>query len=266
MTSIRNKVVAVTGAGSGIGRALAHELVVRGAHVALSDLDEKALLETAASLRNSTTRVTTRVVDVCDRLAVEDYAHAVKAEHGATDIIINNAGIAAHGAIEDLPYDDFRLVLEVNLWGVIHGTRAFLPLLRERTEGHIVNIASINGTVPFALNGPYNISKYAVSGLNETLMQELRGQKIHITSVHPGGVRTNIANNALHITKPEAARFNRLAMTSPAKAATVILNAVEANQESCLIGVDAHLMSSAKRFAPGLTVRLVGNISRRPVR
>ncbi len=266
MTSIEDKVVAVTGAASGIGRALARALVARGAHVALSDIDEQGLSQTAASLGSTTTRVTTRLVDVSDRAAVEAYARAVLADHGAADIIINNAGLATHGTIDDLPYEDFQRVLSVNLWGVIHGTRAFLPLLRERPEGHIVNIASINSMVPFAKNGPYNISKYAVYGLNETLMQELRGQNVRITSVHPGGVRTNIAHNTMHLTDAEAAAFNRIAVTSPEAAAKAILNAVVKNREICLIGADAHLLSLAKRIAPGLTVRIVGSLSQRPAR
>jgi short-subunit dehydrogenase len=262
MTSIKGKVVAVTGAGSGIGRALAHDLVARGAHVALSDKDEQSLSQTAQSLGNGTSRVTTRVVDVSDRLAVEAYARAVVDEHGAVDIIINNAGVAARGSIEDIPYDEFRMIVEVNLWGVIHGTRAFLPFLRERPEGHIVNISSIVAMVPVAFNGPYQIAKSAVYALNETLMEELIGSNVRITSVHPSGVRTNFVRNALHVTDADVARHKRRVIRTPESAAKVILDAVEKNRKVCLVGWDAHVMSLVKRLAPGFTIWLAGNLSR----
>jgi NAD(P)-dependent dehydrogenase (short-subunit alcohol dehydrogenase family) len=266
VTSIKDKVVAVTGAGSGIGRALASALYARGAHVALSDVNEQALAETAASLSGGSNRATTHRVDVRDRAAVEEYARAVRAAHGGADIIINNAGVTVRGSVEELSYEDFRFVIDVNLWGVVHGTRAFLPLLRERGQGHIVNIASINAMVPFAKNGPYNMSKYAVYGLNETLMQELRGQPIRVTSVHPGGIRTNIARNAKHVSQAEAAYFDKIARTSAPEAAEVILHAVERNRERCFIGADARMMAFAKRVLPGLTVRWAGAFSSRRIR
>jgi NAD(P)-dependent dehydrogenase (short-subunit alcohol dehydrogenase family) len=265
VTSIKDKVVAVTGAGSGIGRALAGALYARGAHLALSDVNEPALAETAAGLSGGSNRVTTHRVDVRDQAAVEAYARAVRAAHGGADIIINNAGVTVRGSVEELSYEDFKFVIDVNLWGVVHGTRAFLPLLRERGEGHIVNIASINAMVPFAKNGPYNMSKYAVYGLNETLMQELRGQPIRVTSVHPGGIRTNIARNAKHVSQAEAAYFDKIARTSAPEAAEVILRAVERNRERCFVGTDARVMAFAKRLLPSLTVRWAGAFSSRRI-
>src|SRR4051812_17454065 len=154
MTTIQGKVVAVTGAASGIGRALAEELVKRGAHVALSDINEAGLAETAKLLKG-TTKVTTHKVDVRDRKSVEGYAADVKAQHGGADVIINNAGVTTRASIEDISYEDFEFVIGVNMWGVIYGTKAFLPLFRERGAGHIVNISSINAMVPFNKNGPY---------------------------------------------------------------------------------------------------------------
>lgn len=166
MSTLADKVAVVTGAGSGIGRALALQLAARGAHVALSDVNAAGLAETAASIQGPT-RVTTHVVDVRDWDAMQRHAGDVKEAHGGADVVINNAGLAVRGSVEEMAYDDFRLVIDVNFWGVVHGVKAFFPLLRERGAGHFVNISSINGMVPFFKNGPYNASKYAVYGLNE---------------------------------------------------------------------------------------------------
>lgn len=260
MTKLAGKVVAVTGAASGIGRALAEVLHERGAEVAMSDINEAGLLETAALLR-SNVRCSTQVVDVRDPQAVEAWAAQVVADHGGVDVIINNAGLAARGSIADMPYDDFKLVLDVDMWGVVHGVRAFMPHLHARGAGHIVNIASINAMVPFALNGPYNMAKYAVLGLSETLMQELHGTAIHVTSVHPGGIRTNIVRNARHMGDGDATHFDRIARTSPRSAATTILNGVERNRRRVYVGLDAKLMATVKRIAPAVAVHLAGVLS-----
>jgi NAD(P)-dependent dehydrogenase (short-subunit alcohol dehydrogenase family) len=262
MTILEGKVVAVTGAASGIGRALSQALVARGAHVALSDLNEEGLGETVASLAGAT-KVTSHRVDVSNRAAVEGYAADVKAQHGGADVIINNAGVTCRTSIEECSYEDLELVLGVNLWGVIYGTKAFFPLMRERGGGHIVNISSINAFVPFPLNGPYNMSKYAVHGLSETLMQELAGDTIRVTSVHPGGVKTNIANNARKMPKEQAEQFNRIARTTPEEAARVILDAVEKNKERVFVGMDAKLMAAAKRAVPASTISLSAWATRR---
>jgi NAD(P)-dependent dehydrogenase (short-subunit alcohol dehydrogenase family) len=262
MTVLKGAVVAVTGAGSGIGRALAHALVARGAHVALSDVNEEGLAETVAALGGGT-KVTSHRGDVRSRAAVEGYAAHVKAQHGGADIIINNAGVVCRASIEECSYEDLEFVLGVNMWGVIHGTKAFFPLMRERGGGHIVNISSINAFVPFPLNGPYNMSKYAVHGLSETLMQELVGDTIRVTGVYPGGIKTNIANSARNVSKEEAEQFNRAARTTPEEAARVILNAVEKNKQRVFVGLDAKLMAAAKRAAPTSTISLFGWATRR---
>jgi len=260
MTQLNGKVVAVTGAASGIGRALAIELTRRGAHVALADLNDVGLQETRGFLGGAT-QVTTHVLDVRDRSAVDGFAAEVESQHGGADAIINNAGIAVRETIEAMSYEDFASVIDVNLWGVVHGTKAFMPLLRKRPEGHIVNISSINGMVPFAKNGPYNASKYAVLGFSETLMQELRGDSIHVTCVHPGGIKTNIARNGRGMSQREIEFFDRIAMTTAADTAKTILNAVERNRERVLVGPDAKLMAAFKRLVPSTTVRWVGRAS-----
>ncbi len=263
MTAIADKVVAVTGAASGIGRALAVELSKRGAQLALADVNAAGLRETA-DLCNAGVQLTTHVVDVRDRSAVERYAAQAAEAHGGVDVVINNAGLTVRAGIEEISYEQFELVLGVNLWGVIYGARAFLPLLRKRPEGHIVNISSINGMVPFAKNGPYNISKYGVLAFSETLMQELRGQSVRVTCVHPGGIRTNIVRNAQGSTPDEVAMFDRIAGTSAERAAKTILRGVERNKQRVYIGADAKLLALAKRLLPSTTVSVVGRASMQP--
>lgn len=262
MTMISGKVVAVTGAASGIGRALAQTLAEEGAHLAIADVNEAGLRETVALLPAGA-HVSQHTLDVRDRTAFEAFAQAVKAQHGGADVIINNAGVATRASIEDSSYEDLEFVINVNLWGVIYGTKAFLPLFRERGAGHIVNIASINSLVPFPLNGPYNISKYGVYGLNETLMQELRGQTIRVTSVHPGGVRTNIVVNGRGMSAHQAKAFSRVARTTPARAARTIVDGIKNNRERVFVGVDSKIMATAKRIAPGSMVALTGYLTDR---
>jgi NAD(P)-dependent dehydrogenase (short-subunit alcohol dehydrogenase family) len=263
MTHVKDKVVAVTGAASGIGRALARNLVGRGASVALSDVNELGLRETAGMLGQPSGKVTTHVVDVRDRDAVERYAAEVEREHGGADVIVNNAGLTVRASLEEISYADFELVIDVNMWGVIYGTKAFLPLMRKRSEGHIVNISSINAMVPFAKNGPYNISKYAVLALSETLMQELAGEPIRVTCVHPGGIRTNIARNAKGMGAADAALFDRIARTSPEEAAETIVAGVEKNKEQIFVGIDAKALAAAKRLFPRWIVHRTGAVMRR---
>jgi NAD(P)-dependent dehydrogenase (short-subunit alcohol dehydrogenase family) len=265
MTKLNDKVVVITGAGSGIGRALAIDAASRGAHVALADVNAASLGETTSLVAGSN-RVTSHHVDVRDRGAVEAFAADVEAEHGGADVIVNNAGVAVRATIEEMSYEDFQFVIDVNLWGVVHGTKAFLPLLRKRPEGHIVNVSSINAMVPFAKNSPYNASKYAVLGFSESLMQELAGQSVHVTCVHPGGIKTNIARNGRGASAAEIAFFDRIARTSATLAAKVILDAVEHNRERVYVGADAKLMAAAKRLLPSWTVRVVGAASWDPVK
>ncbi len=261
MTTIAGKVFAVTGTASGIGRALAVELAARGAHVALSDVDEAGLKETLGLLQGPG-KFTTHRVDVSSREAVEAYAREVESIHGGADGIINNAGVTTRASIEDISYEDFEFVLNVNLWGVVYGVKSFLPLFRRRGAGHIVNISSINAMVPFALNGPYNISKYGVLGFSETLMQELKGTEIRTTCVHPGGIKTNIVRNSRGANKRDAAVFDRIARTSAEQAAKTILRGVERNRERVYVGADSKVMAVAKRALPSFMVHVAGAATR----
>ncbi|NOY55555.1 MAG: SDR family NAD(P)-dependent oxidoreductase [Actinobacteria bacterium] len=256
MKDFSGKVVALTGAASGIGRALAVRLGEEGADLALGDVDEAGLNETA-KLVDRSPKVTTHVVDVGDRHAVEAFALAVERRHGGVDVIVNNAGVGCVATVEDATYEDFDWVIGVNLWGVIHGVKAFLPLLRKRPEAHIVNVASVNSFLPFPTSGPYNISKSGVEALSETLMEELSDTNVSVSCVYPGGVKTNISRNARHTSDEENVEFERRAMATPDQAARRIIRGIKKDRKRIVVGVDAKLMVIARRLSPLGTLRLV---------
>ena len=195
MKNLYGKVIALTGAGSGIGRCLAIQLAQQGSHLSLSDIDEEGLKETK-ELLSKNIHVSSYLVDVANREQVYAWAENTIKDHGHVDCIINNAGVATMASIEEIDYEDFNWVFNIVFYGVLYGTKAFLPHLKERPDAHIVNISSVNGFVSTPTNGPYACAKHAVKALNQTLQQELRGTSVNITSVHPGGVKTNIARNS----------------------------------------------------------------------
>ena len=270
MKNLKNKVAAVTGAASGIGRALAINLAKEGCHLALSDINETGLQETKKQVlelvNNKGLKITTHIVDVACRENVYQYAQEVIDKHGHVDLIINNAGVAANKTIDEIEYDDFEWVININMWGVIYGTKAFLPHLKQRPDAHIVNIASVNSMLGFPSNGPYNVTKYAVQGFTETLIQENMGTNLHVSSVHPGGIQTNIANSARHMATKNAQQFNKLANTTPDKAAKTIIKGIKKNKEKIFVGVDAHVMQGLKRLFPNGAVRLSGYLTNRTLR
>src|SRR5262245_44410387 len=186
MQSLTGKVAVITGAASGIGRALANQLAARGCHLALADIDAHGLEATAAPLRRDDLQVSTHALDVADRDAVYAFADQVLAEHGSAHLVINNAGVAVAQTIAELRYDDFEWLMGINFWGVVHGTKAFLPHLLAQGEGHIVNLSSIFGIVSVPTQGAYNASKFAVRGFTEALRQELCLTPIKVSCVHPG--------------------------------------------------------------------------------
>ncbi|MCA9772993.1 MAG: SDR family oxidoreductase [Myxococcales bacterium] len=272
MKDLKGKVAVITGAGSGIGRSLAGVLAAEGAHLALSDVNEATLRETVEGLSKGDVKVTSHRLDVADRAAVHAHADEVLAAHGQVDIVINNAGVAVVQNIEDVSYEDFEWVMGINFWGVVYGTKAFLPHLKTRPEASIVNISSVNAFLPFPFNGPYNCSKYAVCGFSETLHQELAETKVRVSSVHPGGIKTNIAKNArMHVAEGgdveqmERGRQNleKAFLTSPEKAAGQILRAVQMNSRRALIGPDAHVFNALARLPAAAYQRLVGLGARR---
>ena len=270
MKNLNDKVAVITGAASGIGRALANGLSAKGCHLAISDMNREGLDETAGQISNKNVRVTTHIVDVADKDQVYQHADDVAKVHGRVNIIINNAGVALGDSLEEVEYKDFEWIVGINFWGVVYGTKAFLPYLKQAQEGHIVNISSINGIVPNPYNGPYCATKFAVRGFTECLSQELHGSSIGITVVHPGGIKTNIARNArvIHMPGPE---FNpekairvyeeKLFKTTAEEAARVIISGIERNKERVMIGSDAKIMDWMVRFFPVFSKNLVRRLT-----
>jgi NAD(P)-dependent dehydrogenase (short-subunit alcohol dehydrogenase family) len=261
--TFEGRVAAITGAGSGIGRALAVQLAGAGAHLALSDVDEAGLAGTVALCEGAGVKVTSARLDVADRAAVEAWADAVAAEHGRVNLVFNNAGVALAAPIDLMSYDDFEWLMGINFWGVVYGTKAFLPHLRAADEGHVVNVSSVFGLLSIPTQSAYNAAKFGVRGFTDALRMELEidGANVSATTVHPGGIKTNIARNArfdpsLAGTGADAATFDRLAMTSPERAARVILAAVKADKRRVLIGPDARLFDLVSRLPAGLYQRV----------
>ena len=260
-------VAAVTGAGSGIGRALARDLAGRGCHLALSDVDEAGLKETVDLVARPGISVTAQTVDVADRQAVERWAATVVADHGRVNLVCNNAGVALGASVAAMSYDDLEWLMGVNFWGVVHGTKAFLPHLEAAGEGHVVNISSVFGLVGIPWQSAYNASKFAVRGFTEALRLELDIERcgVSCTAVHPGGIRTNIVRNArfddsmavLGDPSTLAETSDRLFRTSPERAASTILAAVERDRRRVMVGPDAHLINVLARTSPALYQRLI---------
>jgi short-subunit dehydrogenase len=255
--SFAGRVAVVTGAGSGIGRALAVQLAEAGAHVALADISEEGLAKTVALLPERT-QVLSEVVDVADRAAVHALEAAVLERFSRVDLVINNAGVDVSDTTAGTSYDDLEWIMGINFWGVVHGTKAFLPSMLERGTGTIVNISSVFGLIAWPTHGGYCASKFAVRGYTESLRHELRNTGVTAICVHPGGVKTNIVKSSRFRVddagrtdkEAMAADFDRFVRTSPERAAATILEAVRTGNERCLIGADAKLLSTVQRLFP----------------
>jgi NADP-dependent 3-hydroxy acid dehydrogenase YdfG len=281
MKSFEGKVAAVTGAGSGIGRALSLELARHRCHLALSDVDASRLEETATLCRPSGTRVTATRLDIADREAVYGWADTVAREHSKVNLVFNNAGVSLAGTLEGARYDDLQWIMNVNFWGVVHGTKAFLPHLRASGDGHVINTSSLFGLMALAGHGAYNATKFAVRGFTEALRQELEIMRapVSATCVHPGGIKTNIARAARvsesvrDLSGPKRRvsldenlfrkRFEELFITSPERAAQIILRAVRRNRRRVLVGRDAVFLDLLIRFWPGAAHKLALALGRR---
>jgi len=261
------KVAVVTGAGSGIGRALALELVRRGARVAISDVDATGLAETEQLVAAAGGEVRSDHLDVTERERVLTYAADLVEHFGAVHQIYNNAGVAFTGDIEAMDFKHLERVMDVDYWGVVNGTKAFLPHLIASGDGHVVNISSVFGIISVPTQGAYNAAKFAVRGFTEALRMEMisRGRPVKVTCVHPGGIRTNVARNAGQVDSLDhdslATSFDKVARTSPRRAAEVILNGVEKGKARVLIGADARVIDLVARVAGPHYQRLVGRFA-----
>jgi short-subunit dehydrogenase len=259
MTAIKGAAAAVTGAASGIGRALAIELAARGADLALADRDEAGLASAAAEI-GSKVKVSTHRLDVSEPAQIAAFAQAAIAAHPNLNIVVNNAGVALLGQFHEIDQAQMDWLFNINFWGVVHGCRAFLPHLAQKSEAHIVNLSSIFGIVAPPGQTAYAAAKFAVRGFSESLRHELQLAKspVRVSVVHPGGVTTNIARNSRqgsgvtdNTRRVEAIeRFDRITRTTPKDAALTIIDGIERNKPRILIGGDARMMDILQRLRP----------------
>lgn len=268
MKNFNNKVAAITGAGSGIGQQLALLLAQQGCHLALSDVNEQGLAQTLTLLQNTPVRISTQKLDVADREAMKQWAADTVTTHGAVNMIFNNAGVALSSTVEGTSYEELEWIVNINFWGVVYGTKEFLPLIKATGDGHVINISSLFGLTAQPTQSAYNATKFAVRGFTESLRQELDMQNCGVSAlcVHPGGIRTNIANAAkmndsirslgMH---PErsAKSFNKLLRCPPEEAARQILEAVQKDKRRVLIGNDAKAIDLIQRILPAGYQRVI---------
>jgi NAD(P)-dependent dehydrogenase (short-subunit alcohol dehydrogenase family) len=273
MTFLREGVAVVTGAGSGIGRALAQQLAAAGSALAIADVDEPGLKETAASMPSTSREITAHVVDVSEEAVVRAFAEDVVSRHGRVTLLINNAGVALHGWFEEISLDDVRWVMAINFWGVVYGVKYFLPVLKQQARAQIVNLSSVFGIVAPAGQTAYSASKFAVRGFTEALRHELEGTPVSVSCVHPGGIRTAIARRArVGAQTPQGARdeavarFERMTPTTPEAAAQRILEGVERREPRILIGKDARQIDVLQRLRPASYWKTLARRVREPAR
>ena len=271
MTALRGSAAAITGAASGIGRALALEFSTRGCDLALADRDEAGLTAVAAEIaRAGKTKVTTHRVEVSEPQAIRDFATAAIAAHPGLNIVVNNAGVALMGNFGEIDQAQMDWLMNINFWGVVHGTRAFLPQLAKQREAHIVNLSSIFGIVGPPGQTAYAAAKFAVRGFSESLRHELQmaGSPVKLSVVHPGGIATNIARNSRtgagvtdNARRAESIeRFDNAARTTPAVAAKVIADGIAANKPRILIGSDAKFIDVLQRLRPATYWKVLAGI------
>lgn len=273
MKNLKNKVAAITGAASGIGQATAIKLASEGCHVAIADLNDSGLEVTAEKIKKYGVNVSKHRLDVSDRKAVFCFAEDCIAIHNRVSMIINNAGVSMTAKVSEMPIEDFEWLMNINFWGVVYGTKAFLPHFVEAGEGHIVNISSLFGLLGIPTQSAYNASKFAVRGFTESLRMELEMYKdaISATSVHPGGIKTNIIRNSKIVTqegifndKEKAVRvLEKSFMTTPEQAASKIVQGIKKNKRRILIGMDATALDMMQRILPCSYQKIISENSKK---
>lgn len=264
----------VTGAASGIGRALAIELAGRGANLAISDVDDVGLSETVGlceAAAKGSGKARGYHLDVANREAFTEHASEVVSEFGRVDMVFNNAGVAVTSTVDEMSWEDFDWLMGINFWGVVHGSKIFLPHLISSGDGYLVNISSVFGFIGVPTQSAYNSAKFAVRGFTEALRQEMLMDRKPVTvcCVHPGGIRTNIARNSRTASlgaaekQRMAADFDRIARTSPARAARTILRGMERRRPRILVGPDAYAIEGMERILGVRYQRVVARVARR---
>lgn len=260
MKRFTDRVAVVTGSASGIGRAVAVALAARGCDLALVDIDEDGLHQTAHMVADAGRRASVHRADVADRARMQALVEEVEREHGRVDILVNNAGVTVAASFEEHSFEDLEWVLGINLWGVIHGCKLFLPLLRRQDEAYIVNISSLFGLLGIPRQSSYCATKFAVAGLSRALAAELSDSPVRVLSVHPGGIRTNIAKSGrfldAKLQKRSMAFFEKRGMP-PERAAEKIVTAMTTNTERLLVTREAYLGDALKRLFPAVPSRWI---------
>jgi len=264
MSIYNNKVAVVTGAGSGIGRALALQLANEGAHLALADLSEAGLAETKNLLPQSS-HCTTYQLNVTDRAAYQDFVKQVIRDHQHVDIVINNAGIVRLHSIKQGNYEDYETTLDVNVWGVLYGCKEFIPYLKQRPQAWLANISSGSGLVGIENYSSYNMSKFAVRGLTESLTNELLDTNIVVSCIFPGGVSTNIQSSA--VCSEDAADSSKklkeiMDQMTPKQAANIMLKGMAKGKKRILVGADVKFADLIARLLPGSYYRVTNWLER----
>ena len=261
----RNTVTVITGAASGIGRATAIRLAQAGSALAISDVNAKGLEETATAARAFGVKVTIHIVDVSDKEGMQAFASDVEREHGHVSILLNNAGVAIYGKSDELSIEDYEWLMGINFWGVVHGTKFFMPLLKQESNAYILNISSIFGIIAPVGQTAYCASKFAVRGFTESLRHELQDTNIRVATIHPGGIKTKIAASAKlgsFAEKQEYAdassKFDEVTPSTPEQAAERILRGILRNEKRILIGYDSRFLALLQRLFPVNYWRVIG--------
>ena len=268
MRSLQGKSVVITGAASGIGEALAHASAARGARLLLADIDAQGLERVVTAIRSTGAQCSGLVTDTGHEAAIHTLAQTAQDRLGGADVVVNNAGVGLMAPVDKLRTADAQWLMNINFWGVVHGCQAFLPQLRQRPDTVLVNISSIFAMVSIPTQSIYNASKAAVRGFSDALREELRGSGVDVLCVHPGGIKTNIANKAritdvsMVADSDEEIRdnFTKLARTTAQQAAAVIIDAIESRKTRVLIGADAKFMDWLFRLFPARASHWISNL------